>query len=76
MVWDILPSRRKTVLQANMLKCLIRDNLRMRNSLSLPERAVIYVFLMFIFERQTECEWRRGGAGREGDTESEAGSSL
>ena len=30
---------------------------------------------MFIFERETECE-QGGGAKREGDTESEAGSRL
>ena len=29
---------------------------------------------LYIFERETECEW--GGAEREGDTESEAGSRL
>ena len=32
------------------------------------------IFLMFIFERETECE--QGGAEREGDIESEAGSRL
>ena len=40
-----------------------------------------YIFLMFIFERETHRErerWSvsRGGAETEGDTESEAGSRL
>ena len=31
---------------------------------------------MFIFEREKEIECKRGGAEREGDTKSEAGSRL
>ena len=34
----------------------------------------MFILFYFIFERETECEW--GGARREGDTESKAGSRL
>ena len=35
---------------------------------------LFFIYLMFIAERKTECEW--GGAEREGDKEFEAGSRL
>ena len=38
-------------------------------------QAVILIFLMYIFERESERA-SRGGAEKEGDTESEAGSRL
>ena len=41
-------------------------------------KAIVYLFIyfkMFIFERETEHEWRKGRE-REGDTESETGSRV
>ena len=36
----------------------------------------LWVFCLFVFLRQRETEHEQGGAGRAGDTESEAGSRL